>query len=84
MNTIPQTIQVDENIYTQANNILNKIGLDYTQAISVFNNLIVQNRGLPFELKLPNKDTTIALDELKHRRGKSFDTIDELFDDLDK
>ncbi len=84
MNTISQTIQVDEHIYTQANKILDKMGLNYTQAISVFNNLIVQHRGLPFELRLPSLDTTTALDELKHRTGESFDTVDELFAELDK
>ena len=77
------TIRVEEVIYHQAKEILSKIGLNYSQAISVFNNMIVLNNGLPFEVKIPNKQTQIALDDLKNRKGKSFNNIDELFDDLD-
>jgi len=41
------------------------------------------NKGLPFELKLPNQETKQAIYELETRDGKSFKNVDELFDDLD-
>ena len=66
------TIRVEETSYHQAKEILSQIGLNYSQAISVFNNMIVLNKGLPFELKLPNDKTKLALDELESRKGKSF------------
>jgi len=59
------------------------MGLNYSQAIGVFNNMIVLNNGLPFELKIPNKETKKALNELETKQGKSFNSIEELFDDLD-
>jgi len=77
------TIRVDTKSYNQAKEILNQIGLNYSQAISVFNNMIVLNKGLPFELRLPNNDTIQALKELETRDGKSFKNVDELFADLD-
>lgn len=77
------TIRVDEKNYIEAKKILSKIGLNYSQAISVFNNMIVLNKGLPFELKLPNQDTMQAFYELEKRDGKSFKNVDELFNDLD-
>ena len=77
------TIRVEETSYQQAKEILSKMGLNYSQAISVFNNMIVLNKGLPFELKIPNNDTKKALHELETRKGKSFKNVDELFDDLD-
>jgi len=77
------TIRVEETNYFQAKDILSKIGLTYSQAISVFNNMIVLNNGLPFEVKIPTKETQKALDELESKKGKSFKTVDELFDDLD-
>ena len=76
-------IRVDEENYLKAREILNQIGLNYSQAISVFNNMIVLHKGLPFELKLPNSQTKQALHELETRDGKTFDNIDELFADLD-
>ena len=78
------TIRVDELNYQLAKEILAKIGLSYSQAISVFNNMIVMNNGLPFDVKIPNKETQKALKELQNREGKSFKNVDDLFADLDK
>ena len=77
------SIRVDELNYTLAKEILAKLGLNYSQAIAVFNNMIVMHQGLPFDVKIPTKETQIALDELKERDGKSFKSVDALFDDLD-
>jgi len=76
-------IRVDELNYILAKEILEKLGLNYSQAIAVFNNMIVMHQGLPFDVKIPTKETQIALDELKERDGKSFKSVDALFDDLD-
>jgi len=83
MSKTQTTIRVDSESYTQAKEILNQIGLNYSQAISVFNNMIVLNKGLPFELKLPNNDTIQALEELQNKNGETFNNVDELFADLD-
>ena len=77
------TIRVDESNYHLAKDILSKIGLSYSQAISIFNNMIVLNNGLPFDVKIPNKETQKALTELQNREGKHFKNVDELFADLD-
>ena len=82
MSKTQTTIRVDEENYLKAKDILGQIGLNYSQAVSVFNNMIVLNKGLPFELKLPNPQTRQALHELKVRDGKTFDNVDELFSDL--
>ena len=83
MSKTQTTIRVDEESYIKAKEILSQIGLNYSQAINVFNNMIVINKGLPFELKLPNNDTIQALYELKTKNGKTFDNVEELFADLD-
>ena len=83
MSKTQTTIRVDEENYIRAKEILNQVGLNYSQAINVFNNMIVMNRGLPFELKLPNSDTIQALYELETKNGKTFDNVEELFADLD-
>ena len=83
MSKTQTTIRVDEENYLKAREILSQIGLNYSQAISVFNNMIVLNKGLPFELKIPNDETKQALHELETREGKTFDNVNELFADLD-
>ena len=47
------TIRVEESTHKEAKKILSEIGLNYSQAIAVFNRLIVLNQGLPFYLKIP-------------------------------
>ena len=83
MSKTQTTIRVDEENYLKAREILNQIGLNYSQAVSEFNSMIVLNRGLPFELKIPNKETKQALHELKTKKGKTFNNVDELFAELD-
>lgn len=77
------TIRVEEDNYHQAKEILAQVGLNYSQAISVFNNMVVLNKGLPFDVKIPTQETQSALDDLKAHKGKSFDNVEMLFDDLD-
>ncbi|NPA81642.1 MAG: type II toxin-antitoxin system RelB/DinJ family antitoxin [Epsilonproteobacteria bacterium] len=83
MSKTQTTIRVESESYVQAKEILARLGLNYSQAINVFNNMIVLNKGLPFELKLPNDKTLQAFKELEKRDGKTFENVDELFNDLD-
>ena len=77
------TIRVEETNYHKAKDILDQMGLSYSQAIGVFNSMIVLNKGLPFDVKIPNDDTKKALKELEERKGDTFADVDALFDDLD-
>ncbi|MBT3487621.1 MAG: type II toxin-antitoxin system RelB/DinJ family antitoxin [Desulfobacula sp.] len=70
------TIRLDQNNYTQAKEILKYLGLSYSQAVNIFNSLIVCNKGLPFEVKIPKGETLQAMDEAKKLNG-DFVTLDE-------
>ena len=70
------TIRLDQDNYTQAKMILKYLGLSYSQAVNVFNSMIVCNNGLPFELKIPNDETLHAMEEAKNLDG-DFVTPDE-------
>ena len=63
------TIRVDQKNYKQAKEILKYLGLSYSQAINVFNNMIVCHKGLPFEIKIPNDETLAAMSEAKNLEG---------------
>lgn len=77
------TIRVEETNYHKAKEILDQMGLSYSQAIGVFNSMVVLNKGLPFEVKIPNSQTEKALIELEERKGKTFESVNALFEDLD-
>jgi len=45
--------------------------------------LILAQRGIPFAVKLPNKTTLKAMEDLeKGKNSEKFDTPEELFEDL--
>ena len=48
------SIRVDLEVKKEAENILNYLGLSMSSAINMFLKQIVINRGLPFEVKIPN------------------------------
>jgi DNA-damage-inducible protein J len=71
------TIRLEEDDYKQAREILEFVGMSYTQAINMFNRMVVLNHGLPFEAKIPNKKTIVAMKEAKELKGE-FITLSDL------
>jgi DNA-damage-inducible protein J len=49
--------RIDRKTKSQAVDILHSLGMTTTQAISLFFKQIIYTRGIPFELKVPNKTT---------------------------
>jgi antitoxin component of RelBE/YafQ-DinJ toxin-antitoxin module len=43
---------------------------------------VIVQRGLPFELHVPNEKTMKAIENSRQGKGKAFSTPQELFDDL--
>ena len=80
-----KTVQarVDSNLKELGDGILEMLGITPSQAINAFYAQIVFHRGLPFELKLPNKITREAIEELEKGGGKSFSSFKSMIEDLD-
>ncbi|MBN1787441.1 MAG: type II toxin-antitoxin system RelB/DinJ family antitoxin [Sedimentisphaerales bacterium] len=64
--------------------ILNALHIDMSEAIKMYLKQIILNRGIPFELKIPNELTakTIAKAEANQDLHEVAD-VDELFRELD-
>ena len=67
----------------QAETVLRAIGLSQTDAINLFYRQIVLQHGLPFAVKIPNAETRDAIKELRSGGGETFETVDDLFAELD-
>jgi DNA-damage-inducible protein J len=63
MSKTQTTIRLEESDYKEAKDILKYIGMSYSQAVNMFNRMIVLNNGLPFEAKIPNDETLKAMKE---------------------
>jgi DNA-damage-inducible protein J len=75
--------RVEPALKSEAEAILKKIGLSSSEAMRLFLYQVVQQRGLPFELKIPNAETIAAIEELETGKGIRVNSVEELFDDAD-
>ncbi len=72
------TIRLDEKDYKQAREVLGYIGMSYAQAVNMFNRMVVLERGLPFEAKIPNEKTVKAMKEALEGINLEEITLDDL------
>ena len=83
-------MRVDPELKSDAEAILNSLGLSTTDAIKMFLKQIILNDGIPFEVKRPkpNAETLAAIKEAealaKDKNAKTYDSVDELFKELDE
>jgi DNA-damage-inducible protein J len=73
---------IDPKVKKEAEMILKELGLSVSNAYELFYRQVIANRGLPFELKVPNEKTMKAIENSRQGKGKKFATQEELFDDL--
>lgn len=78
------TIRTDRHVKMQAQHLFSNLGLDMSTAINLFLRQSIQHQGLPFDitLKQPNQITLKAIEESYTKTNKSFDSVDELMEEL--
>jgi DNA-damage-inducible protein J len=56
--------RIDMDLKQDVEKILSEIGISTSQAITIFMKGIKRERGIPFELKIPNEETLEAMREI--------------------
>ena len=75
--------RIDPGLKHNVEQILDDLGLNMTQAITLFFKQVELQQGLPFDVKIPNEITLSALEDARTRRDlKVFRSPEDLFDDL--
>lgn len=72
--------RTEPNLKEEVENILEKLGMTSTEAINMFYRQVKLRKGLPFDVKIPNKvtaDTFKKTDEGKELNA--YDSIDDFF-----
>ena len=71
--------RVEPSLKHKAENVFDTLGLTPTEAITLFYTQVTLQRGLPFEVKIPNKATQAAMREAEEgrnlKRWKSLDAL---------
>lgn len=80
------TIQtrVEPAIKKSAQQILNKLNITMSEAISMYLSQITLHQGIPFEVKIPNELTAQTLKEsIDGENLHTVNSVDQLFQELD-
>lgn len=82
-------IRIDDKLKKEAEKLFNDLGINMSSAINVFLKQSVREQKIPFEIRkeYPNYDTDMAIaetDSIDYNDSKTYDSVDELFKELDK
>jgi len=73
---------IDPEVKKEAESILKEIGLSVSNSVELFYRQVVAQRGLPFELQVPNEKTMKAIRNSRSGKGRRFTGPEDLFKDL--
>ena len=75
--------RIDSDTKARATEALRAMGLTVSDAIRLLMLRVAEEKRLPFTIQVPNRTTVEAMKELADGKGRRFDSVEELFRDLD-
>lgn len=72
--------RVEQKLKTDAERVFRRVSVNTSDAVSMFLQQVVLQRGIPFEIRIPNAETQKAIIALRAGKGKVYtgDTKDIL------
>jgi len=74
--------RVEPSLKAEVEKILREIGISTSEAITIFLNRVRMEKGIPFELKIPNSRTIEAMNDIDEGRVEKFKSAREMFDSM--
>jgi len=74
MSKVQTSLRIEEETLTEAKKILSSLGMNFTEAVNVFASMIVQERGLPFDVKVSDYPS-ISFEEAQNKVKKSLNEM---------
>ena len=80
-------IRVNDEVKKEAEIIFKSLGLNMSVAMNLFLKKCINEKGIPFDLKIPNRETIETMEGTNKIlngdiKRKSYKNVDELFEDL--
>lgn len=75
--------RIEPELKEKAEVILHKVGLTSAEAVRLFYKQVCLHKGLPFDVKIPNKETIKAMHDANKRKTHKAKSVNALFEDLD-
>ena len=76
MPKIQTSLRIEENLLKESKEILSKLGLNFSEAVNIFASMVVQEKGLPFSVKILDYPE-IPYEEAQEKVKKSLRSINE-------
>jgi len=76
MSKVQTSLRLEEETFNEAKKILSSLGMNFTEAVNVFASMVVQERGLPFDVKVSDYPS-ISFEEAQKKAQKSLNAMTE-------
>ena len=76
------SIKLDPTVKQEAQEIFSQLGLTLREAVNLFLNQVRLNKGLPFEVKIPNEETLKAMKDVKDGKNLVEMKLDDLITEM--
>lgn len=77
------TIRTNKSLKDEVGKIFSRLGLNHSTAVNMFYHQVLTHKGIPFDVKIPNKQTLKALENSRKRKNlTTYKNSEELFEDL--
>jgi len=83
MPKVQTSLRLEEETFNEAKEILKSLGMNFTEAVNVFASMVVQEKGLPFDVTASSyptlsyeeaqKKIQISIDKIEQNRGIASD-----------
>jgi DNA-damage-inducible protein J len=75
--------RIEPELKEEVLSIFQTLGLSLTEAINLFFHMVKLNRGLPFEIKIPNEETLQAMeDAVLERNLEEWNSVDAFLESI--
>jgi DNA-damage-inducible protein J len=76
--------RIEPDLKNRVEHILKILGMNTSDAITMFFKQVQLRKGIPFNVRIPHKDTRKAITEARRGKGKKFTSSKSLFSELAK
>jgi len=76
MSKVQTSLRIEEETFNEAKEILKSLGMNFTEAVNVFASMVVQERGLPFDV-VASSYPSISYEEAQEKVKRSIGGIGE-------
>jgi DNA-damage-inducible protein J len=76
------TVRIAPEHKAKAEKIFGKLGISMSDGIGMYLKQVIHYKGIPLELRIPNKETRAAMQQMQQRKGIAYTTLQEMWDDI--